>query len=304
MKSTRIDQQWKPTSLMLSAVGISLTLVLLPQASADEVDEADEATKLLSQWHAVYDEIQQSFELQIQNDDGGWTTVAQPAEPAFKLRRTGNVFRHGRGWIWEHDGRPIAVGCIWSHLRAPESVVRTVAFEFHSLTDGNVRARRNGLVEWQTSVPGLEWIDIEFPIPPAERRSLRLGQMRAIAREYTAGNKEGIRGSKARPHQVFTKPVYRYPGGETNTDGAIFPFGDSDDPEFYMIIEAVSGKWRIAFARSNVLRLYVERDGEPIWSCDRAQSQVRTNPFFIYFQAEQRAASDPTTILRVARPRR
>jgi len=287
---------------MLHRMSFLATLLMgISTASFTVADEPDEEANLVSRWYTAYDEIHQSFELQIEAADGEWSKVDSPATPAMTLLRPGRRARHGRVWVWSYQKRPVAVACIWSELERSNVKIRNVAFEFHSLTDKNLRLDRNGMVEWQASQPGLEWMEVDSVRPPDERASLRLTQMRAISREISVG-REASKSTPPRGHDLLTQPIHRYSDDKTGTDGAIFVYGDTTDPQVFLLVEARGEKWQMAFARSNVLGLYADSAGERIWSCKRATSQVRKNPFFIFFFAERRSATDPSNILRVVRP--
>ena len=89
----------------------------------------------------------------------------------------------------------------------------------------------------------------------------RLGQMRSMARDFTALQWKGKRAEL----RMLTQPIFRYEPTSGNTrDGAIFAFTNTEygtDPDVLLILEVRETKdkprWEYAFARFH----YTEHSG-------------------------------------------
>src|SRR5207248_10662526 len=91
--------------------------------------------------------------------------------------------QQGVVFLWLRDGRPSALGCIFSE---PEGRLkgRKVIHEFHALdTEKLSVSRPNALNEWKP-LAGLERKELPDSPAPAATAGARLVQMRRIAREF------------------------------------------------------------------------------------------------------------------------
>ncbi|HEY7329291.1 MAG TPA: hypothetical protein VH592_16735 [Gemmataceae bacterium] len=178
--------------------------------------------------------------------------------------------QQGVVFLWLRDGRPAALGCIFSQpdARMPG---RRVIHEFHALDREKLQVNRaNALNEWKPQA-GLERQEIPDAGVPAATAGARLVQMRRLAQQYTGHliDREG----KRYELRLLPTPLYRYPSAKSGVvDGALFTLVSTEgtDPEVLLLIEAreVGGKqrWESACGRFSNRDLYVQRNDKEVWA--------------------------------------
>jgi hypothetical protein len=185
-----------------------------------------------------------------------------------------NPVRGGQGqgvvFLWLRDGRPSALGCIFSQP-APRLKGRRIIHEFHALDREKLLVSRpNGNNQWKPQA-GLERKELPDAVTPAATPGARLIQMRRLAQEFTGyeTDNEGKRWDL----RLLPAPLYRYPAAKTGViDGALFTLVSTEgtDPEVLLILEArqEDGKtrWEYACGRFAGRNLYVQRKGKEVWS--------------------------------------
>lgn len=177
----------------------------------------------------------------------------------------------GLVFIWTGRGRPEAIGTIFSSAAAGQ---RGVNHEFHSLSLSTLHITRRGTHEnsWEPKTAGIELAPIEGARLPAGSAAQRLGQMRALAREFSADTRD------AEDHRwelrLLSQPLYRYESTDPEVlDGALFAFVTSagTDPEAILVIEARRPRgggmavWYRAVARFTDLNLAVRYKGTEVF---------------------------------------
>jgi hypothetical protein len=190
-------------------------------------------------------------------------------------------------FLWLRDGRPAALGCIFSE---PEGQLRgrKVVHEFHALDREKLLVSRpNALNEWKPQA-GLERKELSDAAAPAATPGARLVQMRRRAQEFTGYelDSEGKRWEL----RLLPAPLYRYPAAPSGVvDGALFTLVSNagTDPEALLLLEAheEGGKlrWEYALGRFSDRSLYVQRKDKEIWSSVRSETNVFNNdPLHLY----------------------
>src|SRR5262249_11684160 len=139
--------------------------------------------------------------------------------------------QQGVVFLWLRDGRPAALGCIFSQP-APRLKGRRVFHEFHALDrDKLVVSRPHALNEWKPQA-GLERKEVADAGTPAATAGARLVQMRRLAQEFSGHeiDNEGKRWDL----RLLPAPLYRYPSTKSGViDGALFTLVSNagTDPE-------------------------------------------------------------------------
>jgi hypothetical protein len=194
--------------------------------------------------------------------------------------------QQGVVFLWLRDGRPAALGCIFSQpAKLPG---RRVFHEFHALdTEKLLVSRPNALNEWKPQA-GLERKELPDAGAPATTAGARLVQMRRLAQEFTGyeTDNEGKRWDL----RLLPAPLYRYPEAKSGIlDGALFTLVSTagTDPEVLLLLEAreADGKlrWEYACGRFSDRSLYVQRKDKDIWSSVRNETNVHTHdPLHLY----------------------
>jgi hypothetical protein len=192
-------------------------------------------------------------------------------EPIFEWTNPSrSTLQQGVIFLWLRDGRPAALGSIFSQ-QDPSLPGRRIIHELHALdAERLLVSRPNTSNEWRPRV-GLERKEIPDAGTPAATPGARLVQMRRLAQDFTGyeTDSEGKRSDL----RLLAKPLYRYPASQSGvTDGAIFTLLSTEgtDPEVWLLIEACEegGKscWKYACCRFSNRDLYVQHKEKDVWS--------------------------------------
>lgn len=268
------------TALLLASAVPSLL-------AGDAVQRSDDKA-LREKWHRVYHEIAAS--LVMQRRATGLDLHDSPLLYYSNPVRTTN--QHGSLFLWTEKGRPAVLGSIWSAVDKKQSTLRNISHEFHSLSeDPEIEALIDGQSRWRSGEAGIAWRSLGNAPAPGRTRTVRLSQMRDMARGLTAR----ITAEEENVLRLMPQPVYRYPDDVQGAiDGALFVFALATDPEIAMLIEASadSGEpaWKIAFARFGNLAMEVRHGEKTVWTCERGTPGKSAGKYYLYWRAEQRAA--------------
>jgi hypothetical protein len=188
-------------------------------------------------------------------------------------------------FLWLRDGRPAALGCIFSNPD-PKLPGRRVFHEFHALDSEKLLVSRLGaLNEWKPQA-GLERKELPDAGTPAATAGARLVQMRRLAQGFTGyeNDADGTRWNL----RLLPAPLYRYPPARTGViDGALFTLVSTagTDPEVLLLLEAREEggqlRWEYACGRFSDRNLHVLRDDKEVWS------SVRNPPTNIFIHGPQ-----------------
>jgi hypothetical protein len=188
------------------------------------------------------------------------TTPALRDEPALRWTNPVRETDDGLVLVWLSGGRPEAVACFY---RAKLDGRLIEAHEFQSLATVPLTATRGGQTVWAPRGPGVTLNPIPGAPRPASTPSERLRQMRALAREFKASVDLENRGTRLR---LLSQPLFRY---ESETDGALFAFVLTTDPEVLLIIDGRVGSgghaWHYALARMSNHSLVAKHRDRIVW---------------------------------------
>jgi hypothetical protein len=173
----------------------------------------------------------------------------------------------GATFLWVDGERPLSVAT-WS-TRGPGNVFR----EFTSLSAEPLSCVRAERELWLPKAGGLlnqMLPDAPVPMPSAARR---LGQMRNLARRFSAVVYLPPDETTITELRLMAQPIYRYKQETAEVlDGALFSFAEATDPEALLLLEArrdnAAGDyvWRYTLARMTSVRLIMRLDQKEIWS--------------------------------------
>jgi hypothetical protein len=199
-------------------------------------------------------------------------------EPVFEWSNpTREGLQQGVVFLWLRDGRPAALGSVFSQ---PEEKLsgRRIVHEFHALDTEKLVVTRPGENQWKPQV-GLARAALPGVQIPAESPAARLLQMRRLAQEFSgySNNEE----QKRWELRLLPTPLFRYPAAKTGVvDGALFAIVSTagTDPEVLLLIEAreEGGKMRFEYAcgRFSDRDLHVTRMDKEIWSSVRSEANA------------------------------
>jgi hypothetical protein len=192
-------------------------------------------------------------------------------EPVFEWSnpvRSG--LQQGVVFVWLRDGRPAALGCIFSQ---PDSGLkgRKVVHEFHALdTERLLVSRPDALNEWKPQA-GLKRTELPDAGAPAATAGARHVQMRRLAQEFT-GHEIDSEGKRLEL-RLLSAPLYRYAAARTGVvDGALFTLVSTEgtDPEVLLLLEAreEDGKtrWEFACGRFSDQEVHVHRKDKEVFA--------------------------------------
>jgi hypothetical protein len=255
-----------------------IVLSLLLAIAGDESDAA--RNKRLMNLHRA-----DALEYKMYRDSTHKEKLELLKEPVYVWTNPVRKSQQGAVFLWTSRGRAEAVGTIFSSAGGGK---RGVTHEFHSLSLGTLDVARQGTHEhvWDPKAPGIKVVPIEGASPPADSRTQRLGEMRSLAREFTASTRDAndVRWDL----RLLAQPLYRYESTDSAvTDGALFAFVTSagTDPEVLLVIEARRTQpgeapvWHRGLARFTDLELTVRFKGRDVFSAPGlAGNQVAQYP--------------------------
>jgi hypothetical protein len=192
-----------------------------------------------------------------------------------------NVVRNngqdGAVFVWTYGGRAEVIGTFFSLPENGLSALapnRDLCHEFHSLSLSVLAVSRSPRAnQWTPKAPGITLTPIPGAPPPARSASLRLTQMRALARDFTAKTQDSE--DRHWDLRLLPQPLYRYESTDPGVlDGADFAFVTSagTDPEAILVLEARNSEegnapvWHFAVARFTDLRLWVSHQGNIVFT--------------------------------------
>ncbi len=190
-------------------------------------------------------------------------------EPVFEWANPARSDQQGAVFLWLRDGRPAALGCIFSH---PHDKLpgRQVMHELHALDPEKLVVKRDEYNQWNPKA-GLARQELPDAGAPGVAAGARLVQLRKLAQEFTGYSVD--RDGKRWELRLLPAPLYRYPAAKSGViDGALFALVSSagTDPEVLLVIEAKEegGKlrWEYACGRFSDWELRVQRKDKEVFS--------------------------------------
>jgi hypothetical protein len=255
-------------------VVLGLALLMI---AADPADEGL-AQKMLP----IYIKEASEYTIEVETASKTKKVLELKKEPIFEWTNpTRQGLQQGVVFLWLWEGRPSALGCIFSQPHE-KPVGRQVIHELHALdVEKLIVTRPNSLNEWKPRV-GLERKELADAPAPAATPGARLLQMRRLAQEFSGHeiDSEGKRWDL----RLLPAPLYRYPAAKNGVvDGALFTLVSNagTDPEVLLLIEAndASGKlrWEYACGRFSDRSLYVQRKDQEVWTMVRSDTNTFNN---------------------------
>jgi hypothetical protein len=176
-------------------------------------------------------------------------------EPVLRWGNPARTGEDGAVFVWTLGGRPEMIGTIFTY-RFQEKINRK--HEYHSLATEPLSAEFRGKEVWAPKKAGLSFAPIEGAPAPAASARLRLTQMKALARDFSASLKDAE--GESYQLRLLTQPLHRYePQDRGVLDGAIFSLAVGTDPEVLLLIEARQEKdavrWEYAIARFHYVEI-------------------------------------------------
>jgi len=173
----------------------------------------------------------------------------------------------GATFLWLEGARPVAA-VSYSIRRLNNDGYR----ECTSFSPTPLVCRRGEQLVWSPKSGGLLAQKLAVAPAPAAGKVQRLTQMRELARRFTADCYHP-RTEAATELRLLTQPLYRFADDQAGVqDGGLFAFVVSNDPELFLLLEAIRGAdggeahWQYSLARMSSLKLAVRLDDKEIWT--------------------------------------
>jgi hypothetical protein len=236
---------------------LSVVLGLVGQAQPDPAGPESPGARL----HIMKKSVAR---VQMRTADVPGDAYRLQAEPVLRFTNTVGSSRDGAIFLWLGEGdRPGAAVQVFQIRDG------TWLQEWTSLATGPLTVKIDDGTEWRPSRGGVAFQPVPDAPKPAETAEQRLRQMQALARDFAV--RDHFRGQSWQPLRLLPKPMARYgkPSSEA-TDGALFAFVLTTDPEAFLLIEARAGNdgpvWQYAFAPMSIYALEASWKNRVVWN--------------------------------------
>lgn len=234
------------TNITSSFLLIGLLLFVNPPIEAEEPDTLQPANQRLALMYEVFSEFEMRFADDLDH------SLPRTKRPILRWSNpVRNSFSDGSTYLWLSDARPVAVatisirgnGAVWS--------------EFTTLGTQPLRVTRNDKVVWSPAAGDLSFQPLKGSPAPASSERLRLSQMRKLAEQFriTMFESDSDR-EEFKSLRLLPQPVYQWSSKTPAvSQGAMFAFCETTDPEATLLLEAYAEKetdppaWRYSLAR-------------------------------------------------------
>lgn len=207
--------------------------------------------------------------------------------PVLRYSDTISPVSDGLVFVWTRGGRPEAV------MAAHHGTQGHTWLEFRSLSLSPLTATWKDSVEWMSRTAGVEFQPIEGAPEPDRSAARRLSQMRSMLEAFSASVSDNRLGRQEL--RLLAQPIYRYAQPERGiTDGAIFAFVLTTNPEFLMVVEAqtMEGKprWMYSPARFTGRQCELRMNNRPVWPLE--ELPMTHDPTAAFFQLRKLVAEE------------
>jgi hypothetical protein len=216
-----------------------------------------------------------AYDVRLESRPGDKLVIER--EPVLHWDNPARTGEDGSVFVWTLDGRPQMIGTIFTYL-LNDKINRK--HEYHSLALEPLTAKFDGKTVWTPSTAGIKFHPLPEAAAPAGSARLRLTQMKALAREFSASMREPE--GEQFQLRLLTQPLFRYePMSKEVLDGALFAFSLGTDPEVILLLEARRAKegyqWQYGLARFHYIELHVQHDDKEVWRADALEGISNLN---------------------------
>jgi hypothetical protein len=226
-------------------------------------------------------------------DKGKQEKLELQSKPVFTWTNpVGEQVQTGHIFIWTHEGRPEAIGTIFS-TPTKDMPKRVLIHEFHSLATSQLfpETPSTSREKW-TPQTGIVFRPIKEAPAVESSPTGRTRQLKALADSFRAKSIDQS-DKTVRELRILPRPLARYETKGEVKDGVLFAFVSSDgtDPEVIIAIEARPPKtggdpvWQGSIIRFSDKHLVVSRDDEVLFSSqenDTLRCRIEKNWDLLY----------------------
>jgi hypothetical protein len=194
-------------------------------------------------------------------------------------------------WAWGDHGRPVAM--LKVELYPPHPPQRRWVLGLVSLSADRISVRYHDGQTWTSSKPGLELRELTGAPVPGGTETLRMAQMKALARRFTASEDAGAARGRIEL-RLMPRPFDRYADAAAGLlDGALFGFATGTNPDIFLVIEAWKSEsgspgfqFQYGLARNGGGHFRVKLDGNEVWAQGLANPPVELETYMNRWIAE------------------
>jgi hypothetical protein len=206
-------------------------------------------------------------------------------QPLLIFGDTVRLHENGTLWAFGKSGRPVAFVELFQG-RGSANWARAVTLT--SQTRGFVMVAPGG-TRWTPQTTQIDPVVIPGSNAPAANETVRLRQMKDLARRFTAHEFWDPNNSRFEL-RLLVQPVHRYSNTKAGLhDGTAYILAHGTNPEIVLLIEALGEKleasrWHFSLARSGSAELHVEIDGKEVWKQGRTPGVFGqpTDPYWMF----------------------
>ncbi len=201
--------------------------------------------------------------------------------PLFRYEDQTRGYVDGTVWRLGEQGRPLAIITAELHpnyLNAGSVIV----YDFLSLTERPFAAKSPDVTGWTPRGSAVTMQRIPDAPEPAKAAAARLGQIKQLARRFTATQEVREIDTSFVHLRMLPREIDRYSPDQTaESDGAIFLFVNGRNPAIVLLIETKGPEWHYGVGRlSAPSELTMRLDDAIVWKQPRAfESLAWTNPY-------------------------
>lgn len=254
---------------------VIMAIALLPVASLFSQEKSSsektaEGTLASQRFDVMKDHV---AAVVIHSDEAGFPTRFSE-KPIFRYTDPARGYVGATVWKLSDTGRPKAILAV--ELNPATFGKPCIAYEYGSLTDTRFTAAWKEM-KWSPQGTLYQFKPIPDAPPPEKTASLRLIQMRALARRFSATEVVKKESCELR---LLPQPVDRYsPSKDAQADGAIFFLTFGTNPEVVLLVESDGEKWSFAAGRlTGAEQVELKFDNTIVWQGDPLKGGP-TSPF-------------------------
>jgi hypothetical protein len=264
---------------------LAIPALLGPVRAEDEVGSKEDSAARLAMMRKIAGSI--AITQQIEGKPGSMTAL-RPA-PILRYNDPPRHMLDATLWAWGGRGRPVAV--LKVEFQPTHPPPRRWVLSLVALGPNRISVEFHDGQHWASTRPGLELRAIPGASPPAATETLRLVQMRTLARRFAATEGTGVARGQLQLRLMPT-PLDRYPDPASGLrDGVIFGLATGTNPDLFLVIEAVTNQgasptWHYGFARNGGGEFTASLDGQAVWTAGMANPPAQLETYMNRRMAE------------------
>lgn len=207
--------------------------MLSSESSAEDKPDA----KVAAEIQLMLDEVSQ-LKVSVHRNGGKDVSAELKREPILRYTDPQREFPDATLWVWTVEGRP----ALFSKLeRCQQKTVPSWQYCLTSVNDEGLAVRWQDGIVWKSRKPALKFQNVEVKEGPQKTASLRLVQLRNIARRFRARTTDRL--SNSEEMRLLAQPIFRYSSaGQSLIDGAVFGLvSNGTNPDALLMVQVRKG---------------------------------------------------------------